>query len=68
MKITAVKPYAVRVGRPRALYVKVETDEGVTGLGESGLWGRELAVAECVGPPSGCSSARTRVGSTTSGR
>src|SRR5512132_2431882 len=48
VKITAVKPYAVRVGRQRALYVKVETDEGISGLGESGLWGRELAVAECV--------------------
>src|SRR5512140_759223 len=48
MNITAVTPFAVRVGRTRALYVKVETDEGLTGLGESGLWGRELAVAECV--------------------
>lgn len=48
MRITAVKPFPVRVGRTRALFVKVETDEGVSGLGESGLWGRELAVAECV--------------------
>ena len=48
MKITAVKAFPVQVGRTRALYVKVETDEGISGLGESGLWGRELAVAECV--------------------
>ena len=48
MKITAVRPFPVRVGGRRALFVKVYTDEGLTGLGESGFWGRELAVAEAV--------------------
>ena len=48
MKITSVTPFPVQVGRQRSLYVVVHTDEGISGVGESGLWGRELAVAECV--------------------
>jgi galactonate dehydratase len=44
MKITAVKPYPVWVGNRNQLVVKVETDEGIYGWGESGLSGRELAV------------------------
>jgi len=44
MKITAVTPYAVRVGHRNQLMVKVSTDEGVFGWGESGLSGREKAV------------------------
>jgi galactonate dehydratase len=44
MKITAIKPYAVWVGIRNQLVVKVETDEGVFGWGESGLSGREKAV------------------------
>lgn len=44
MKITDVKPYATWVGVRNQLIVKVETDEGIYGLGESGLSGRELAV------------------------
>jgi galactonate dehydratase len=35
MKITAVEPYPV----DRYLLVKVHTDEGITGIGESGAWG-----------------------------
>ena len=35
MKITAVEPVPVN----RYLFVKVHTDEGLTGLGESGTWG-----------------------------
>ncbi len=45
MKITAVKPYPVWVGIRNQLLVKIETDEGVFGWGESGLSGREKAVA-----------------------
>lgn len=48
MKITSVKPFPVQVGRQRSLFVKVFTDQGITGVGEAGLWGRELAVAECI--------------------
>ena len=44
MRITDIKPYPVWVGSRNQLVVKVETDEGVYGLGESGLSGRELAV------------------------
>lgn len=44
MHITDIKPFPVWVGNRNQLVVKVETDEGIYGLGESGLSGRELAV------------------------
>ena len=44
MKITAVRPFPVWVGDRNQLIVKVETDEGIHGWGESGLSSRELAV------------------------
>ena len=44
MKITAIRPFAVKVGIRNQLIVKVETDEGIYGWGESGLSGREKAV------------------------
>jgi galactonate dehydratase len=44
MKINDIKLYPVWVGSRNQLVVKVETDEGMYGLGESGLSGRELAV------------------------
>jgi galactonate dehydratase len=44
MKITDIKTYPVWVGSRNQLIVKIETDEGIYGLGESGLSGRELAV------------------------
>lgn len=45
MKITDIILYPVWVGHRNQLLVKVETDEGIYGWGESGLSGRELAVA-----------------------
>lgn len=48
MKITDVKPYPIWVGHRNQLVVKVETDDGSFGWGESGLSGRELAVTEAV--------------------
>lgn len=48
MKITDIKPYPVWVGMRNQMLVKVETDEGIYGWGESGLSGRELAVAGAV--------------------
>jgi len=48
MKITDIKPYPVWVGKRNQMIVKVETDEGIYGWGESGLSGRELAVAGAV--------------------
>ncbi len=48
MKITAIKPYPAWVGIRNQLLVKVETDEGIFGWGESGLSGREKAVAGAI--------------------
>ncbi len=48
MKITDIKCYPVWVGTRNQCLVKVETDEGIYGWGESGLSGRELAVAGAV--------------------
>lgn len=44
MKITRIIPYPARVGTRNQLLVKVETDEGLYGWGESGLQTREKAV------------------------
>lgn len=44
MKITNIIPYPTWVGTRNQLIVKVETDEGIYGWGESGLSGREKAV------------------------
>jgi galactonate dehydratase len=48
MKITDIKPYPIWVGTRNQMVVKVETDSGLYGYGESGLSGRELAVAGAV--------------------
>jgi galactonate dehydratase len=48
VKITAIRPYAVWVGIRNQLLVKIETDEGVFGWGESGLSGREKAVVGAI--------------------
>lgn len=45
-KITDVKPLFVNT----FLYVRVYTDEGLVGLGESGAWGYQNAAAEVVSP------------------
>ncbi|WDR04499.1 mandelate racemase/muconate lactonizing enzyme family protein [Devosia rhodophyticola] len=48
MKITAIRPYPTWVGTRNQLIVKIETDEGIYGWGESGLSGREKAVAGAI--------------------
>ena len=48
MKITDVLCYPVWEGVRNLLLVKVETDEGYYGWGESGVSGRELAVQGAV--------------------
>ena len=48
MKITDIKTFPVWVGRRNQMAVKVETDEGIYGWGESGISGRELAVDGAV--------------------
>ncbi len=47
MKITAVTPVLVKEWRTM-LFVRVETDEGITGIGEAGLTSREQGVAGIV--------------------
>jgi galactonate dehydratase len=44
MKITDLKTFPTWVGSRNQLIIKIETDEGIYGWGESGLSGRELAV------------------------
>lgn len=48
MRIADVRAYPVWVGDRNQLLVKVETDEGIYGWGESGLSSRELAVAAAI--------------------
>jgi galactonate dehydratase len=48
MKITDIKSYPVWVGSRNQFIVKVETDDGIYGLGEAGVSGRELAVLGAV--------------------
>lgn len=48
MRISDIKVYPTRVGHRNQLIVKVETDEGIHGWGESGVSGRELAVQGAV--------------------
>jgi L-alanine-DL-glutamate epimerase-like enolase superfamily enzyme len=48
MKITAIRAFPVWVGIRNQLIVKVETDEGIFGWGESGLSGREKAVMGAI--------------------
>ncbi|MBM3264710.1 MAG: galactonate dehydratase [candidate division Zixibacteria bacterium] len=48
MKITDLKTFPVWGGWKNYLIVKVETDEGIYGVGESGMPWRELAVLESV--------------------
>lgn len=44
MKITAVRSFPVKSGHRNLFIVRVETDEGISGLGEGGISGRELAM------------------------
>jgi galactonate dehydratase len=48
MKITQIETFAVYNGARNNLFVTVDTDEGISGVGESGLSGRELAVIGAV--------------------
>lgn len=48
MKITGIRCYPAWIGIRNQLLVKVETDEGIVGWGESGLSGREKAVVGAI--------------------
>jgi L-alanine-DL-glutamate epimerase-like enolase superfamily enzyme len=44
MKITGIEAYPVWGGHRNFLFVVVDTDEGIYGVGEAGITGRELAI------------------------
>ncbi len=48
MEIIEIKSYPVWIGNRNQLLVKVETNEGIYGWGESGFSGRELAVSGVI--------------------
>jgi L-alanine-DL-glutamate epimerase-like enolase superfamily enzyme len=48
MKITDIETYPVWGGFRNYLFIVVDTDEGIYGVGEAGLTGRELAVMGAV--------------------
>ena len=48
MKITNVECYPVWAGHRNFLFVVVDTDEGMYGVGETGITGRELAVMGAI--------------------
>jgi L-alanine-DL-glutamate epimerase-like enolase superfamily enzyme len=48
MKITNIETYPVWGGHRNFLFVVVDTDEGIYGVGEAGITGRELAVAGAI--------------------
>ena len=48
MKITDVEAYPVWGGHRNFLFVVVDTDEGIYGVGEAGITGRELAVMGAI--------------------
>ena len=48
LKIRDIKPLPVWIGHRNQLLVKVETEDGIVGWGESGLSGREQAVTGAV--------------------
>ena len=47
MKITDVKVYLAKEWRSFC-FVVIDTDEGISGIGESGMTGRELAVKGAI--------------------
>jgi L-alanine-DL-glutamate epimerase-like enolase superfamily enzyme len=48
MKITNIETYPVWGGHRNFLFVVVDTDEGIYGVGEAGITGRELAVIGAI--------------------
>ena len=48
MKITNIETYPVWGGARNFLFVVVDTDKGISGVGEAGITGRELAVVGAI--------------------
>jgi galactonate dehydratase len=44
MKVTAVRCFPVKAGHRNQYAVAIDTDEGISGVGEGGVSGRELAM------------------------
>ena len=68
MKITDINSFPVCNGQRNILFVVVDTDEAIYGVGESGLSGASWRSWAPSSTSSRCWSARTRVGSSTCGR
>ena len=68
MRITAVETLVVDGGMRNWVFVQVRTDEGVSGLGEATLEGKAETMVAAVASSPASSRARTRAGSSTSGR
>ncbi len=68
MKITDAKVFVCSPGR-NFVTLKIDTEDGIYGLGDATLNGRELAVASYLADhvAAAASSAATRAGSRTSG-
>lgn len=47
-KIAAITPHSIRVGQRNQLLVRIETEDGIVGWGESGLSSREQTVATMI--------------------
>ena len=48
MKITNVEAFPTNAGNRNFLFVVVDTDEGISGVGEAGVTGHELAIAGAI--------------------
>ena len=48
MKIRQIRPFIVFCYRTNWVFIKIETDEGITGVGEGTLEGRELTVVQAI--------------------
>ena len=48
MKITDIQTYPVWGGGRNFMFVVVDTDEALYGVGETGITGRELAIAGAI--------------------
>ena len=48
MKIKDIRTYPVWGGGRNYMFVVVETDDGLTGVGEAGITGRELAIVGAI--------------------
>lgn len=48
MRITNIETYPVWSGQRNFLFVVIDTDAGISGVGEAGITGRELAVIGAI--------------------